>query len=135
MEVVINKCYGGFSLSHEAVMRYAELKGLTLYPFFTRYMPGGCIENVPYNQASLEEQQHGIPGYYQTPDHQKKSYFSSRDIERDDPNLVKVVKKLGEKANGPCAKLAIVYVPDDVKWHIEEYDGREHVAEDHRTWS
>jgi len=26
-------------------------------------------------------------------------------------------------------------VPDDVKWHIHEYDGLEHVAEDHRTLS
>jgi len=28
-----------------------------------------------------------------------------------------------------------VEIPDDVKWHIHEYDGLEHVAEDHRTWS
>ena len=32
MKVVINACYGGFGLSEKAVMRYAELKGLTLYP-------------------------------------------------------------------------------------------------------
>lgn len=32
MKVVINACYGGFSLSEKAVMRYAEIKGLTLYP-------------------------------------------------------------------------------------------------------
>jgi len=25
-------------------------------------------------------------------------------------------------------------VPDDVKWHIAEFDGWEWVAEDHRTW-
>ena len=24
---------------------------------------------------------------------------------------------------------------DDVNWYIEEYDGMEHVAERHRTWS
>lgn len=28
MKIVINKCYGGFSLSHEAIMRYAELASL-----------------------------------------------------------------------------------------------------------
>ena len=32
-------------------------------------------------------------------------------------------------------QLTIVDVPDEVKWHIHEYDGLEHVAEDHRTWS
>jgi hypothetical protein len=28
-----------------------------------------------------------------------------------------------------------VDIPDDVNWYIEEYDGNEHVAERHRTWS
>ena len=32
MKVVINRCYGGFGLSHEAVMRYFEIKGVTVYP-------------------------------------------------------------------------------------------------------
>jgi len=30
--------------------------------------------------------------------------------------------------------LAIVEIPDDVEYTIEEYDGNEHVAEAHRTW-
>jgi|TARA_Y100000310_G_scaffold220623_1_gene222169 hypothetical protein len=33
MKVVINDKFGGFGLSHEAVMRYAYLKGIKLYPF------------------------------------------------------------------------------------------------------
>jgi hypothetical protein len=32
MKVVIDRCYGGFGLSHEAVMRYFEIKGITVYP-------------------------------------------------------------------------------------------------------
>ncbi len=57
-----------------------------------------------------------------------------RDIERDDPHLVKVVETLGKEANGRYAALTIVDIPDDVEWQIEEYDGREWVAEIHRTW-
>ena len=57
------------------------------------------------------------------------------DISRNDINLVAIVEKLQEKANGPFAKLTIVEVPDDVKWFIQEYDGMEWVAEEHRTWS
>ena len=38
-------------------------------------------------------------------------------------------------ANGNHANLKIVEIPGDVKWHVEEYDGNEWVAEDHRTWS
>jgi hypothetical protein len=42
---------------------------------------------------------------------------------------------MGGMANGACADLKIVEVPDEVDWYIEEYDGNEWVAEKHRTWS
>ena len=61
--------------------------------------------------------------------------FSHRDIVRDDPYLIEVVKKLGSRASGRSASLKIVEIPADVLWHIAEYDGNEWVAEDHRTWS
>ena len=56
-------------------------------------------------------------------------------LARDDPALVQAVEELGEEADGWLAKLRIVEVPDGVEWEIEEYDGWEHVAEKHRTWS
>ena len=56
-------------------------------------------------------------------------------IDRNDPNLVRVVQELGEAADTPYSQLKIVEVPAGVKWHIHEYDGLEHVAEDHRIWS
>ena len=59
---------------------------------------------------------------------------NDRDIERDDPHLVKVVETLGKKANGRFARLKVVDIPEDVDWQIEEYDGLEWVAEMHRTW-
>lgn len=31
-KIVYNACYGGYCLSQQAVMRYAELKGLKLWP-------------------------------------------------------------------------------------------------------
>lgn len=58
----------------------------------------------------------------------------AHDIERDDPILIEVIEELGEEANGACAELKIVEIPDDVKWEIEEYDGIEWVSEVHRTW-
>lgn len=56
-------------------------------------------------------------------------------IKRDNPALVAVVNELGTKASGFCAELTMVEIPDDVDWVVEEYDGREWVAEKHRTWS
>lgn len=65
----------------------------------------------------------------------KVDYFHSGDIERNDPLLIEIIEKLGEDANGEYSKLKIVEIPDDVEWQIEEYDGWEHVAEKHRTWT
>ncbi|HUX47004.1 MAG TPA: hypothetical protein VMV58_03250 [Desulfosporosinus sp.] len=53
---------------------------------------------------------------------------------RSDLDLISVVESLGAKSWGQDAELKIVDVPDDVKWHIEEYDGLEHVAQDHKRW-
>ena len=60
--------------------------------------------------------------------------FHSGGIPRDDEHLIAVVELMGRAANGGYAELKIVDVPDDVNWYIEEYDGREWVAERHRTW-
>jgi len=48
--------------------------------------------------------------------------------------LIAVIEELGEEANGRCAEIAIVEIPDDVEWEVDEYDGKEWVAEIHRTW-
>lgn len=53
---------------------------------------------------------------------------------RTDSKLVECVETLGEEANGLCAELEVVEIPDGVDWTIEEYDGKEWVSEKHRTW-
>jgi hypothetical protein len=57
-----------------------------------------------------------------------------RDISRDDPYLIQVVKEFNGEVDGEYAKLKIVEIPDDVEWDIEEYDGVEHIVEKHRKW-
>jgi hypothetical protein len=61
--------------------------------------------------------------------------FSYYDISRDDPYLIQIVREMGQDANGSYSSLKIVEIPADVDWEIGEYDGREWVAEKHRTWS
>jgi hypothetical protein len=63
-----------------------------------------------------------------------ENFFYDGNIPRDCEHLVQVVQQLGESANSRYSDLKIVTIPDDVEWHIAEYDGWEHVAEDHRTW-
>lgn len=57
------------------------------------------------------------------------------EIERSDPDLVLCVEALGPAANGEFARLRVVEIPDGTDYSIEEYDGNEHIAESHRTWS
>jgi len=136
MEIVINRCYGGFSLSKEGTEMYLKLKGKECYTYTNKepynfksntYVKSGkeSFLSSHYITKDLGEETDKLPNEY---------YFSSRDIPRDDKDLVKVVKELGNKANGRCAELSVVEIPDNTEWTIEEYDGYEHIAEKHRTW-
>lgn len=55
--------------------------------------------------------------------------FDEDETERDHPALIQVAQELGTKANGEHAALKIVEIPDDIKWGIGEYDGKEWVTE------
>jgi hypothetical protein len=142
MKVVINRCFGGFGLSKEACQRYWDLKGTQVWieddtkfrsmGLFTVWLvpPEQRIESKEgeaFYLMSMEDRKE----YNQK--HSEQTWYY-QDVERNDPTLVQVVEQLGDAANGSHAELAIVEIPDDVQWGIDEYDGREHVAESHRTW-
>ncbi len=55
-------------------------------------------------------------------------------LDRDDLDLIAVVREMGDAANSRFAKLKIIEIPAGVEWIIQEYDGAEWVAEKHRTW-
>ena len=111
--VVINRCYGGFSLSRKAFLRLRELKEPT----------------------SLAEPDYGE--LYDDGSGPRKAYSLDSfccDVPRDSKLLIKVIKELGKDSFGVCADLKVVKIPAGVKWRIEEYDGLEWIAEEHRTW-
>jgi len=56
------------------------------------------------------------------------------ELKRNDPVLIQVIEQLGNSAGGKYSSIKVVEIPDGVEWHIHEYDGMEHVAENHRTW-
>ena len=140
MKIVINKCYGGFGLSYEAVMLYAKLKGITIYASVNDRKADGSLnfdKQVPYVHDDTKEP--FMVHYHTQPLSEdsdiNKGYFSPSDIERNDPVLVEVVETLGdEKASGSCGDLHIAEIPEGVDWQIGEYDGMEWVEEKHRTW-
>lgn len=143
MKVIISACYGGFGLSEAGIRRYAEIKGITLYPEPRNDKWSGLLGPTwwivpPEKRGPFVSEE----VWYETPIEERQAsnkrhseqQLYDRDISRDDPALVRTVEELGEKANGAHANLRVIEIPDGVKWCIEEYDGYEHVAEEHRTW-
>ena len=113
--IVINRAHSGFGLSNEAILLYLDLAGIayTLEPQADRDSQTRWGDKIMVNG---------------------KEFHDRYDIARDDPALVTVVRRLGSKANSSYAKLKIVEVPAGVVWQIDDYDGKEWVAEVHRTW-
>lgn len=125
--VVYNACYGGFGLSAEAVRRYAEIAGITLYEytddFFTAW----------YRVPREEYERLLASADYEAAN---EAYFSVSDLSRTDPVLVQVVEELGERANDSYAELFIVEVPAGTRYRIDEYDGLESIMTiDDYEWS
>ena len=117
-KIVINRCHGGFGLSHAAILRYHELAGGRIY------------------WRDLEPSSSWSPKlYYLDPECTDHNHWSDTVLDRDDPVLVRVVEEMGsEHAGSDHAVLKVVRVPADVDWIIQEYDGMEWIAERHRTW-
>ncbi len=139
-KIVYNACFGGFGLSREGIFRYAEIKGLILYPDegefgLTTYWTcpskkrPRILEGKDFHRASLTERRTSNEAY-------SANTLTDRDIPRSDPALAQVVEELGDAANGRHAKLAIRELPEGVRYRIDEYDGNESVmTPDDYEWS
>jgi len=131
-KVVINQCYGGFGLSDAAYEKLIEW-GVPVRKYVEQVRgPDGLYDSPPENEGEIIfERDKGndyvpfLGRYWDTWTRGARSH----------PLVVRAVEELGDEVNGWCASLAVVEVPDDVEWEISEYDGMEHVAETHRTWS
>jgi hypothetical protein len=120
MKVVINTCFGGFGLANKAFELLLQKKGIE-YDTVKSTMFGSEMYSF-YAKGHAGDDQYYLSDY---------DYYDNR----ADEDLVAVVEELGEAANGHAADLKVVEIPDGIEWYIHEYDGREHVAERHRTWS
>lgn len=153
MNVVINKQFGGFSISALAVKRIAELKGRPCF-FFKRdgfsgpYRPAdlASIQKQDWHWSAFDISDLSVlpsqEDWSSKPIEERqasnriwdKHILSSRPDNREDEDLVRAVKELGDAANGMCAKLKIVEIPDGTKYEIDDYDGMESIHEVHESW-
>jgi hypothetical protein len=138
MKVAINACHGSFGLSPAGIKLYCQKANINCYFFnidYTKDDKYKVIWSPTENPTgALRWQAFSIPNPSEEKDAHK--YIIKCDFKNDRGNkfLIETINELGEKANGAFSKLKVVEVPDDVKWHIAEFDGWEWVAEDHRTW-
>lgn len=109
MKIAINNCHGGFDLSLKAYKEIAEIQNW----------------EVEGNEA--------VEMFWWI-DKTNGESIGLSEIPRNDETLIKIIEKLGKEANCALSDLKIVEIPDDVEWQIEDYDGREWIAEKHRTW-
>jgi hypothetical protein len=97
-EVVVNRCYGGFSLSDAAIAEYARRKGFSLH------RKAGDAFNLFKDQKCTQ-------------------YFHQTEIPRNDPDLIAIVRSMGKRANGEGSNLQIRIVEATIE--IESQDGLE----------
>ena len=114
-EIVINKCYGGFGISLEAA-RELRKRGCKLA------LESAIFEGEKYSDGSIQDTNFGY-------------WVSPPDEIRTDPIFIALLKEKGSKfCSSNLSELELVEIPDGVKYTIEEYDGIEWIAEEHRTW-
>lgn len=128
-KIVLNTCYGGFSLSEAAMLRYAEIKG---FPLFSEKNHFGLTEYwlVPESERpeDCENRWHTMSLEERIAHNEavSKVMVSNCEFTRHDPVLVQVVEELKEQANGSCANLEIIAISGS-HYRICVYDGLEWV--------
>lgn len=134
MKIVVNKCYGGFGISLEALLALIEKKSEIVKKYTFKEYYGSEKTNTEFKSFKKGYKYEWVKFYLVKDDIVYALDDDDENKLRSHLDLIELVEKLGEKANGDFADLVIVEIPDDVEWQIEEYDGNEHIAEKHRTW-
>lgn len=141
MKVVINKCWGGFGLSPEALLwlyengckdiaiEVSEYYGLDKWPE-KESQKNEDIESFEKYLANPEKSSLYVTVF--TPD--RKYVLIYRKLERTNPLLIRCIELMGDKSFGRFAKLKVVEIPDGVEFEIDEYDGMETIHEVRRSW-
>lgn len=130
MKVVINACFGGFSLSDQAYEWLIE-HGIPVKKYIQqkrgkdgRYLPEPLNEGEIIFDCQLSDGELRFSRYWD----------AWTDSNRTHSLVIGVVEALGNKASGRFAELKVVKIPDGIEWEIDEYDGYEQINEKHRTW-
>jgi hypothetical protein len=121
MKLVINGCFGGFSLSPEAALRCYAL-GMTelatpVDKYFGEHDDGGDYgksgQLAAWRKLKAAGDLSGVDAAWTTVFSDDEQFvLDVRPENRTHPVLVRVVEEMREKANGSCAKLRVIEIPD-----------------------
>jgi hypothetical protein len=147
MKVVINRCFGGFGLSPEALLwLYKKSFDFEGFKYKVEEYFGDLESDKPLSfkeslkkwkeyKSSKKKDKDSLFVTVFTPDEKHVLSYERSEKFRTHPLVIECVEKLKGKADGACADLKIVEIPDGVDWYINEYDGLESINESHRSWS
>ena len=130
MKIVINECYGGFSLSAKGIKRYFKLKGQSVCFYKqTKFKSRDGVEVFSRIEAD------DAKGWFyssltdegETLSSAPKNVFYSGTIDRRDPTLIQVVEEMGLECWGDCARLSVVDIEPGTYYKIDVYDGYESI--------
>ena len=118
-KIVINSCYGKFSLSEKAFSEYLKRKRAKCVSPVNEF---GWVE---FYKNSISDE-----NYISHYDYVSPSNLTTR----EDPDLIAIIEEMGEESFGLFACLKIVEIPVEVEYEITEFDGLETIREKCRTW-
>jgi len=110
MNIVLNKCYGGFQLSDKAIKWLEENKGWKLDKEFVKLEHSWGLDDMWFMATA------------------------DKDELRIDLDVIECVETLKEESHTRLSDLCVVEIPDNANWEIDEYDGIENVREKSEVW-
>ena len=151
IEVLINKCHGGFGISNKGLMELIKRKSELVQTFtFKDWFGTAELTQDDVDDLNAKDLGDGYFGlHYGVVVHpESQNVFACGmpdDFEGDSqialrthPDLLALFDALGDELNTDYSRLAKITITDwDVKVsdiEIGEYDGSEWVAEKHRVW-
>ncbi len=135
-KILLNKCYGGFSVSRKAYELYAKKKGFDLFIYKLEIKNSNLFyiktneDNSLYTTYTTKDLGNVVA------DIAKEDMLYLDDSYREDETLIEVVEELGAEANSKFSSLVIVKVPESVAkdYIIDNYDGIETLHKRVKIW-
>ncbi len=134
-KIVINRCYGGFGLSSDAMKELIRLECPAIKMMTEYEYTGGRLDSFISNEKKQSISDGYEVGWIEDVLYKDGNVYMYEDKVRDDPTLIQIIETMNEKASGKMSELKIVEIPENIEYEIEEYDGLEWIAEAHQIWS